>query len=146
MPVRPPANREKLEAFLAEPRNAMVAAIRADGMPQMTPNWFYWDGERFFISTTKTRRKYPNFLRDPRVQLAIDDPFGFRTVLVDGTVEIWDDFERQRDPFLGIVAKYGQHPSDDELRARLDREQRVMLVVTPEKPVERWTTWGFADE
>ncbi len=41
----------KLEAFLAQPRNVMVAAIRRDGRPQMTPNWFLWDGSRFYIST-----------------------------------------------------------------------------------------------
>ena len=49
--------RDHVEQFLAEPRNIMVAAIRRDGRPQVTPNWFYWDGERFYISTTKTRQK-----------------------------------------------------------------------------------------
>jgi hypothetical protein len=34
------STREQIEAFLAEPRNAMIAAIRRDGRPQMTPNWF----------------------------------------------------------------------------------------------------------
>ena len=49
------ADLSAVEAFLAEPRNVVVAAIRRDGRPQMTPNWFLWDGSRFWISTTKDR-------------------------------------------------------------------------------------------
>jgi PPOX class probable F420-dependent enzyme len=135
--------REQIEAFLAEPRNAMVAAIRASGMPQMTPNWFYWDGARFYISTTKTRRKYANLRRDPRVQLAIDDPTSFRTIILDGTVEIWDDIEVALPFFKKITGKHrGQVPDDDTVRRRLIAEQRVLLVITPNKPPEQWTRWG----
>jgi nitroimidazol reductase NimA-like FMN-containing flavoprotein (pyridoxamine 5'-phosphate oxidase superfamily) len=49
------ASKEKIEAFLAEPRNVIVGGIRSDGRPQLTPNWFAWDGERFYVSTTRTR-------------------------------------------------------------------------------------------
>ena len=36
---------DKLDAFLAEQRNLIVAGTRADGHPHVTPTWFYWDGE-----------------------------------------------------------------------------------------------------
>jgi nitroimidazol reductase NimA-like FMN-containing flavoprotein (pyridoxamine 5'-phosphate oxidase superfamily) len=49
---------EKIEAFLAEPRNVVVAGIRRDGSPHMSPNWFHCDGQRFYISTTRHRAKY----------------------------------------------------------------------------------------
>ena len=137
-------HRGQLEAFLAEPRNAMVATIRADGRPQMTPNWFYWDGERFYISTTKTRRKYANLRRDPRIQLAIDDATGFRTVLVDGTAAIEEDHDRGLPYFRQITLKHrGSAPDDATIKERLEREQRVLLVVAPDKPPEQWTRWGF---
>lgn len=133
-----------LEAFLAEPRNAMVAAIRRDGRPQMTPNWFLWDGSRFLISTTKDRAKYRLFRRDPRVQLAIDDVTGFRSVLVDGTVEIWDDPPAALPSFRAIRAKHGRtSQTDDELMAEIERDGRVVLVITPERPIEQWRTIGF---
>src|SRR5260370_7058340 len=78
-----PSN-DKLAAFLSEPRNVIVAGIRKDGRPHLTPNWFHLDGELFYVSTTRTRAKYAIFRRDPRVNLAIDHPDGLRSVLVPG--------------------------------------------------------------
>ena len=66
-----------LEDFLAEPRNVIVAGIRKDGRPHLSPNWFFWDGKRFYVSTTRTRVKYKIFSRDPRAELVIDDATGF---------------------------------------------------------------------
>src|ERR1700735_3473999 len=59
------ASTEMIDAFLAEPRNVMVAGIRRDGTPQLSPNWFYWDGERFYVSTTRNRAQYAIFRRAP---------------------------------------------------------------------------------
>ena len=64
------ASIEQINAFLAEPRNVMVAGIRKDGRPHLSPNWFHFDGERFYVSTTRSRVKYAIFRRDPRVELA----------------------------------------------------------------------------
>ena len=69
-----------LEAFLAEPRNVIVAGIRKDGRPHLSPNWFYWDGEKFYVSTTRKRAKYLIFRRDPRAELVVDDATGYRYV------------------------------------------------------------------
>jgi PPOX class probable F420-dependent enzyme len=139
------AERAALDAFLSEPRNIMVAAVRSDGRPQMTPNWFYWDGSRFYISTTKSRQKYKNLTRDPRVQLALDDVSGFRTLLIDCRAEIWEDLDKGLPFFKMIRAKHGRPASDDAaLKEGLEREGRVLLVLTPERPREQWTRWGFA--
>ena len=80
-----------LDAFLGEPRNVIVVGIRKDGRPHASPNWYGWDGERFYVSTTRGRAKYKIFSRDPRVELVFDDPEGFRYVALSGTVEILED-------------------------------------------------------
>jgi len=80
------ASTDKIEAFLAEPRNIIVAGIRRDGSPHLSPNWFYWDGQRFYVSTTRGRAKYAIFRRDNRAQLVVDDCTGYRAVLVRSTV------------------------------------------------------------
>ncbi len=136
--------RDKVDAFLAEPRNVMVAGVRKDGRPHVTPNWFYWDGERFFVSTTRNRVKYAMFRRDPRAELVVDDSTGFRTVLVEATVEIREDLAAELPRFRAIRAKHGVRvPSDDEHLEGLTKEGRVLLAITPVKSVESWTTWGL---
>ena len=133
-----------MDAFLAEPRNAMVAAVRKDGRPQMTPNWFLWQDGKFYISTTKTRAKFRLFSRDPRVQLAIDDSTGFRYVIVNGVVAIEDDTDSGLPFFRALRHKHGRdEQSEDDLRAEMIRDERVLLVVTPDNPQADWLSRGF---
>jgi PPOX class probable F420-dependent enzyme len=103
----------RIEAFLAEPRNLVVAGIRRDGRPHMTPNWFYWDGQRFYVSTTRGRVKYAIFRRDARAQLLVDDASGLRAVLVPATVEIREDIAAELPRFRAIREKYGLAVPDD---------------------------------
>lgn len=135
---------EKVEAFLAEPRNVVVAGIRRDGRPHLTPNWFTWDGQRFYVSTTRTRVKYAIFRRDPRAQLLIDDPVGFRAVLVPATAEILEDLAAELPHFRAIREKHGMPvPGDDEHLQALAAEGRVLLAFTPDGPSSAWASWGL---
>jgi PPOX class probable F420-dependent enzyme len=138
------ASEEKLAAFLAEPRNVIVIGIRKDGRPHATPNWFVWDGARFYVSTTRTRAKYKIFSRDPRAELVVDDPQGFRCALVQGRVDIREDVAAELDRFRAIREKHGVPvPPDEELLAAQLAEQRVLLAITPDGPPSSWTAWGL---
>jgi PPOX class probable F420-dependent enzyme len=138
------ASTEKIEAFLAEPRNVVVGGIRRDGRPHMSPNWFYWDGQLFYVSTTRGRVKYQIFRRDPRAQLLIDDPTGFRAVLVPATVEIREDIAAELPRFRAIREKHALTvPDDDEHLRALAAEGRVLLAITPDRPASAWTSWGL---
>lgn len=129
-----------LEAFLAERRDVIVVGVRKDGRPHATPNWFWWDGRKFYVSTTRHRVKYRMFRRDPRVQLLIDDDPGHRTVSLYGTVEVHEDVAAELSRFRAIREKYGrQVPSDDEFKAELTADERVLLAITPDGPPESWT-------
>jgi PPOX class probable F420-dependent enzyme len=135
---------DKIEAFLAERRNVVVAGIRRDGRPHLSPNWFYWDGERFYVSTTRYRVKYKIFRRDPRAQLLVDDPTGFRAVLVPATVEIREDIAAELPRFKAIREKHGMAVLGDEEHQRaLEGEGRVLLAFTPDTPLSAWTSWGL---
>jgi PPOX class probable F420-dependent enzyme len=138
------ASNDKIEAFLAERRNVIVAGTRADGRPHLTPNWFHWDGRRFYVSTTRGRVKYAVFRRDPRAQLAVDDSTGFRAVLVPATVEIREDIAAELPRFRAIREKHGVRvPSDQEHLQSLTEEGRVLLAITPDGPPSTWTSWGM---
>jgi PPOX class probable F420-dependent enzyme len=138
------ASTGKIEAFLAEPRNVIVAGIRRDGRPHLSPNWFWWDGQRFYVSTTRDRVKYAIFRRDPRAQLLIDDPVGFRAVLVAATAEVREDIAAELPRFRAIREKHGLAvPDDDEQLRALAAERRVLLAITPDRPLSTWTSWGL---
>jgi PPOX class probable F420-dependent enzyme len=138
------ASTDKIEAFLAEPRNVIVAGIRRDGRPHLSPNWFYWDGERFYVSTTRARVKYAIFRRDARAQLLVDDSTGFRAVLVSATVEIYENIAEELPRFRAIREKHAMAVLDDEEHLRaLTAEGRVLLAITPDKPPSSWTCWGL---
>lgn len=133
-----------MDAFLAEPRNAIVGGTRRDGRLHLTPNWFLWDGTVFRVSTTKDRVKYRLFRADPRVQLVIDDATGFRYVVVDGTVETGDEVEAGLEHFRALRRKYGRpDQTDADLRDEMVRDRRVLLVITPDKPQTEWLSRGF---
>jgi PPOX class probable F420-dependent enzyme len=134
----------RLEAFLAEPRNVIVAGIRKDGRPHLSPNWFFWDGGKFYVSTTRKRVKYHVFRRDPRVELVVDDATGHRYVHVSGTVEIREDVPAELPRFRAIREKHGRVvPPDDQLAAELIADDRVLLAITPSAPPAAWTAVGL---
>lgn len=133
-----------LEAFLAEPRNVIVGGIRKDGRPHLSPNWFFWDGANFYVSTTRNRAKYRIFRRDPRAELVVDDPAAMRYVGIPATVEIREDIPANISLFRAIREKHGREtPADGELAAQLAAEDRVLLVFTPTSPASAWTSMNI---
>jgi PPOX class probable F420-dependent enzyme len=138
------ASTDKIAAFLAEPRNVVVAGVRRDGRPHVSPNWFSWDGQRFYVSITRDRVKYAIFRRDPRAQLLIDDSTSFRSVLVPATAEIREDIAAELPRFRAIREKHGLAlPDEAEHLRALAAEGRVLLVFTPDQPPSSWTSWGL---
>jgi PPOX class probable F420-dependent enzyme len=131
---------DKVEAFLAERRTVVVGGVRKDGRPHLSPNWFVWDGQRFYVSTTRKRVKYAIFRGDPRTQLLVDDSTGHRSVFVPGTVEIREDLRAELPRFRAIRDKHGiSTPGDEEFLKALADEGRVLLAITPDKPLSEWT-------
>jgi PPOX class probable F420-dependent enzyme len=133
-----------LEAFLAEPRNVIVAGIRKDGRPHLSPNWYFWDGENFYVSTTRKRAKYTIFRRDPRAELVFDEPEGMRYVEIPTTTSIREDVPANIHLFRAIREKHGRAtPADDELAAQLIADDRILLVFTPTAPQAAWKTMNI---
>ncbi len=130
---------EQFNAFLAEPRNALICISRgAARPPHATPVWFNYEGGKFEISITRTRAKYGHLQRHPQVTLVIDDPMGFKTVIVEGPAVVTDD----DDSLLTLAKKLrtkhraGQsQPPDEEILRGLLAEQRVVVTVEPESVV-----------
>jgi PPOX class probable F420-dependent enzyme len=120
------------EAFLRERPHAIVATLMPDGRPQLTPNWYLWDGQRFWVSTLDWTVKVKNAKRDPRVTLCIDGP-DRRTnyVQVFGTAEVVEGDVRERT--LDLIRKYEPVEADALAHWEGIKDDRVLLIVTPER-------------
>ena len=120
------------QAFLRERPHAIIATIMADGRPQLTPNWFLWDGARFWLSTLSWTVKVKNARRDPRVTLCIDGP-DRRTnyVQVFGTVVVVEGDVRERT--LDLIRKYEPVEADALTHWEGIKDDRVLLVVRPDR-------------
>jgi PPOX class probable F420-dependent enzyme len=123
---------EAQSTCLRERPHAILATLMPDGRPQLTPNWYLWDGERFWISTLDWTVKVKNAKRDPRVTLCIDGP-ARRTnyVQVFGTAEVQEGDVREGT--LELIRKY-ETTEEAALKHWEDiKEDRVLIVVTPER-------------
>ena len=116
--------------LLTKPAFAHLATIGGDGAPQVTPMWFEWDGERLLFSTLKTRQKYRNTARDPRVTVSITDPDNpYRYLQVTGEAELEDDVEAEL--VAALVRKYlgdGIYPWDEHGADRVTIRVRCTKV------------------
>src|ERR687888_196070 len=102
---QPPASHADL---LERPLTAHLATVRPDGSPQSNVMWFDWDGRRIRMTHTKSRQKYRNLGREPRVALSVSDP---------------------DDPYRFLEKRYGQ---EYEIP---DAPERVVVTIRPERYV-----------
>ena len=125
--------RTRLAEFLEPSRIIMVATIGRDGMPQMTPNWFYYDGHRLAMSTTRDRVKYRNLSRDQRMSVCIAvEPMASDYVSISGPVSISED-DSIWPVTRSIIGRYMSADVVDERIEHMKTEGRVILWLTPEK-------------
>lgn len=124
---------ERQEAFLATMPNVIVATVRRDGLPQLTPNWFLWTGEELWISTSAGTAKTHNLRRDPRIVLCIDDPVSGDYVQVIGTATIIEGPDA-RAPTLALIRKYRDEPDVVPHWESISAEAECVIIsVRPER-------------
>ena len=103
-------------------------ALAPKGEPQNNPVWFDWDGEHVKFSQTKTRQKYRNLQRDPRVALSMVDPENpYRYLEIRGELT-----QVEEDPnldFIDSIAK--KYLGMDKYPYHQPGDERVILYVKP---------------
>jgi len=124
---------QRQSEFLATTPNAIVATIRPDGLPQLTPNWFLWTGDAIWISTAERTVKTRNLRRDGRIVLCIDDVVSGDYVQVTGTATLIEG-DAARDPTLALCRKY---MPDEQVLAHWESlvadGPRVIIEVRPDR-------------
>ncbi len=119
--------------FLKTHRLAILATGRRDGSPQQSLVGYQFDGADFVISARGPSAKAKNASKRPRVSMTITD--GPRVVVVYGGASVVRDPDEVLNYNLSrLVSPRQSGPVDPEaLARRLREEDRVVIVVRPEK-------------
>ncbi len=126
--------------LLAEARLGVLATIKANGMPQLSPVTPYYDREAdvVYVSIRAGLAKTANLRRDPRaaVEVTRDDRWAWATA--EGSVTLIGPGSDPHGPEVEALVDYyraaaGEHPDWDEYRAAMVSDQRVLMVLTVEK-------------
>ena len=130
------------------PRHKMIlATVRTDGTPQLSPVTGGVDEQgRIVIATYPGRAKTVNAGRRPRVSVCVlDDEFNGPWVQVDGNAEVL----HMPQALDGLVDYFrciaGEHPDWEEYKAAMAAQDKSLLRITP----VRWgpiATGGFPAE
>jgi len=118
--------------FLRAHHRAVLATVRADGRPQLSPVVAAVDEQdRVLISTRETAIKAKNLARDPLASLCvISDGFFGEWIQAEGTAELI----RLPDALVFLEYYYrqisGEHPDWADYRAAMQREQRLVVRIT----------------
>ena len=126
---------EKAREVIREQHRAVLATLREDGTPQMSPVLVALDDDgRVLVSTRETALKVRNLRRDERLWLCVlPDGFFGRWIQVQGRAEIVP----LPDAMDGLVDYYrrisGEHENWDEYRQAMQAERRVLLRVALER-------------
>jgi PPOX class probable F420-dependent enzyme len=121
--------------YVRTQHHAVLGTLKSDGTPQLSPVTVGVDNDgHVVISTRQTAYKVRNIRRDQRVWLCgFPDAFFGSWVQIDGTAEIVE-LPSAMDALVEYYRSIsGEHPDWDEYRAAMERDQRVILRITPVK-------------
>jgi PPOX class probable F420-dependent enzyme len=116
-------------AFLRDHHRAVLATLRADGRPQLSPVTVAVDDDGYVaISSRETAFKVRNLRRDPRACLCVlNDGFFGQWIYVEGMATIVSLPEAMEPLVAYYRAVSGEHPDWDDYRQAMVRDRRVVV-------------------
>ncbi|MEU4980810.1 PPOX class F420-dependent oxidoreductase [Streptomyces sp. NPDC021969] len=127
-------------ALLAGSRLGVLATIKSDGRPQLSPVMPAYDPEAGVIrvSTREGLAKTANLRRDPRATLEVTAPDGRSWATAEGVATLTGPGTDPHGPEVEALVEYyraaaGEHPDWDEYRSTMVSDRRVLLTITVER-------------
>ena len=127
-------------ALLAEARLGVLATIKSDGRPQLSPVTPFYDRDAgvLHVSMTEGRAKTANLRRDPRAALEVTSGDGWSWATAEGTVTLTGPGTDPDGPEVDALVEYyraaaGEHPDWAEYRAVMVADRRVLMSMRVEK-------------
>ncbi|AIJ22087.1 MULTISPECIES: PPOX class F420-dependent oxidoreductase [Amycolatopsis methanolica group] len=126
--------------LLAEARIAVLATIKANGLPQLSPVTPYYDRDAgvIYVSMTEGRAKTRNLRRDPRAALEVTSSDGWAWATAEGTVTLTGPGTDPHGPEVEALVDYyrkaaGEHPDWAEYREVMVSDRRVLMTLKVER-------------
>ncbi|MFJ2768821.1 PPOX class F420-dependent oxidoreductase [Streptomyces sp. NPDC087300] len=124
-------------ALLAASRLGVLATIKSDGRPQLSPVMPFYDEEAgvLYVSMTEGRAKTVNLRRDPRATLEVTASDGRQWATAEGVATLTGPSRDPHGSEVDALVEYyrkaaGEHPDWDEYRAVMVADRRVLMVMT----------------
>jgi PPOX class probable F420-dependent enzyme len=122
--------------LLADARLGVLATIKANGRPQLSPVTPYYDraADTLYVSMTEGRAKTANLRRDPRAALEVTRPDGWAWATAEGTVTLTGPGADPHGPEVAALVEYyraaaGEHPDWAEYRSVMVADRRVLMTL-----------------
>ncbi len=119
------------EALIQEQPLGILATVKKDGSPQLTPIYYAYEDGKILISITKTRVKYHNIKRSPQISMCIVKAEGRPYVTVYGTAEIEE--QDIADGTAKIFKRFSNRPLPDNFEDGLREQERVLVKLIPDR-------------
>jgi PPOX class probable F420-dependent enzyme len=127
-------------ALLAGARLGVLATLKADGRPQLSPVTPFYDraAGTLRVSMTEGRAKTANLRRDPRAALEVTSGDGWSWATAEGTVTLTGPSTDPDGPEVAALVDYyraaaGEHPDWAEYRTAMVADRRVLMTMRVEK-------------
>jgi PPOX class probable F420-dependent enzyme len=125
--------------LLADSRLGVLATIKSDGLPQLSPVTPYYDQQAglIYVSMREGLAKTANLRRDPRAALEVTSGDGWSWATAEGTVKLIGPGTDPRGAEVEALVDYyrraaGEHPDWEEYRSVMVADRRVLMVMTVE--------------
>jgi PPOX class probable F420-dependent enzyme len=122
--------------LLAESRIGILATIKSDGLPQLSPVTPFYDraADVVYVSMTEGRAKTANLRRDPRAAFEVTRADGWAWATAEGSVTLTGPgADPHGDEVEALVDYYrraaGEHPDWAEYRAVMVSDRRVLMAL-----------------
>ncbi|MEQ4723682.1 PPOX class F420-dependent oxidoreductase [Nonomuraea sp. B19D2] len=122
--------------LLAESRLGVLATIKSDGRPQLSPVMpcYDQDADVIYVSMNEGSAKTANLRRDPRAALEVTSPDGWAWATAEGTVTLIGPGTDPHGPEVEALVHYyrvaaGEHPDWDEYRSVMVADRRVLMTM-----------------
>ena len=122
--------------LLAEGRLGVLATIKSDGRPQLSPVTPFYDRDAdvIYVSMTEGRAKTANLRRDPRAALEVTSSDGWAWATAEGRVTLTGPGTDPRGPEVEALVDYyrsaaGEHPDWEEYRSVMVSDRRVLMTM-----------------